>query len=730
MAEEYVSFIGIPVNEIYAKEDFRIYGVKVNEKIVNELNLILDKKYKTLTITGNIPSLNLNTEYKIKAIPTETKYGISYKVTKIGKDKPKTVIQTRKFLEEILTPRQANILLTAYPNIIDLIVNGEEIDLNKTKGIKEVTFKKIKEKIINDLCLAELIDDFSEYKITLNMIRKIYDKYTCSEKVREAMLKDPYKCLCGINRVGFKDADKIILSKHHNFLKSEQRVKSCIFYLLNENENKGNTWIAYDNLKNECKKLIPQAIDLFDECLINEDKIYKNKKKIAKKKTYYTEYYIAQTIINLLRKPKRWSINYRGYGFFNGNNLTEEQINILKQICENNICLLAGFGGTGKSFSTQAVINLLDDNGKSYMLISPTGRASQVMSAYTGKEASTIHRGLKYIPDKNKFLYNENNKLDVDIVICDETSMVDINLMKSLLEAIDTERTKLLFIFDPEQIPSVACGKVAYDMLESNIINKSILTTIFRFGEGGLYNISFKMRNGEKYINSDFRGIKNFGINKDYSIISVKQEKSIKVLKDLILKLLKEGEKIEDILITCALNKGNYGCNNINTIIQELINPYDDFKNEIKLKERVFRINDRVMQVENNYKAVNSNFEEDVIFNGDIGTITEILGDTIYVEYDKKTIIYEKNELSQLQLAYAVSIYKLQGSQVKNIILFTPSSHTFFLNKNLLYTGLTRARKKAYHICTPDVINSALKKSANYNRNTFLKDLLIELNTN
>ncbi|MDF2503871.1 MAG: hypothetical protein K0R06_1362 [Clostridium sp.] len=720
-------FKGTPVTEVYCKDDFKVYGVKVNEKIADQLHLYVDKKYKTITITGNIPILSLDTEYKITAIPTETKYGVSYKVYKISKDKPKNITQSRKFLEEVLTPRQADILLTAYPNIVELIINDEPIDLDKTKGIKDVTFEKIKEKVINELCLAELIDEFADYDMSLDILRKLYDKYTCIEKVKEAMDKNPYKCLCGINRVGFKTADKLILNKHKNFFKSDIRINSCILYVLRKNEENGNTWIDKESLKQECEKLVLQAMDLFDDTLINNKDIVIKKNKIAKKKTYYAEYYITEKITEMLKHPQKWDIDYRKYEEIDGNKLTKEQLSILKNLCDNNIVLLAGYGGSGKSFTTQSVIKLLGDHNKKYLLIAPTGRASKVLADYTKKQASTIHRGLKYNPESG-FGQNENNKLDVDVVICDETSMVDVFLMQSLFEAIDTQRTKVLFVFDPEQIPSVSCGKVAYDMLESEVINKTILTKIFRFGEGGLYNITFKIRNGEQYINSNFRGIKNYGTSKDYSLISVNEEKSLGILKDLFLRLLNQGEKIEDILITCVLNKGNYGCSKINEIIQELINPHDDFKGEIILRERIFRVRDRVMQIANNYHAKNDNYKEDTIFNGDIGTIIEIMGDTMYVKYDEKTIVYSKGELSQIQLAYSVSIYKLQGSQVKNIIVFTPKSHMYFLNKNLIYTGLTRAKHKAYHICTPDVINFSLKKSANFVRNTFLKDLLVELN--
>lgn len=724
MNEEKITFKGTPVTSVYSGDNFRVYGVEVTRKEREEHGLILDERYHTLTICGDLPDLTLHTEYIITAIPKESKRGISYNVYKIHKEKPTNQRQAKNFLTEILTDREAGILLSAYPNIIDMVMKNEYVDLSKTTGIKDKKFSKIKQKIIEEIYLMDLIDEYKDYNLSLSMLRKLYDKYTSVDRIKEKMNQDPYKCLCAISGIGFKIADKNILKIHKELRTSFVRMKSCIFYLLNENEANGNTWIDYDELKKQCELLVNESMDYFEENVKNDTRIYYHKNKIANKKTYEAELYISNTIKSLIKKPYTYYIDYENYKYMGENCLTNTQANVLKQICENNICLLAGFGGSGKTFSTQAVINMLDDNNKSYMLLAPTGRASKVMASYTSKNASTIHRGLKYNP-KLGWIYNENNKLDVDFVIIDETSMVDVFLMQHLFEAIDIKRTKLLFVFDPEQIPSVSCGKIAYDMIESGLIPTTILTQIFRFGEGGLYNISTKIRNGEVFINSNFRGIKNYGQKKDYSIISVNQDKCLEYLKQIYLKLIKDGENINDILITGALNKGDYGCYKINEVIQELINPSEEGKDEIVLNKRIFRVNDRVMQVKNNYEAVNSNYDEDEIFNGDIGTITEITRKEIFVEYDDKAIIYEKSELDQLELAYAVNIYKLQGSQCKNIIIVTPISHKYFLNKNLLYTGITRARQRVYHICTPDVINSALKKSANFNRNTFLKELLI-----
>lgn len=379
-------------------------------------------------------------------------------------------------------------------------------------------------------------------------------------------------------------------------------------------------------------------------------------------------------------------------------------------------------GNSGKSFTTQSIIQMLDDNKLSYILMTPTGKASRVLSEYSKRDAMTIHRGLGYNPSQG-WLYNENNKLNYDVVIIDEAGMIDIYIMKRLLEAIDTSKTKLLFIQDPSQLPSVGAGNCSDDIIKSDRVPLTVLDKIFRYAEGGLYNVATKIRNGEYYISKTDKKVIQFGECKDYTFLDIDQDDIVESTVNLYEKLIREGNTIDDIMVLSHHNKGEYGCKIINEKIQSRINPIQG-KNHVSFGKTKFIEGDKVLQVVNNYKAKTILDEEASVFNGNTGIIKQIIGTDVIIEFDGKQILYTKDNLSQLLLGYAISIHKSQGSSCKNVIVITPKAHTFFINRNLLYTAITRTKLKCFHFGNKKLIKSSLKKSAIKDRQTFLCSLL------
>lgn len=322
---------------------------------------------------------------------------------------------------------------------------------------------------------------------------------------------------------------------------------------------------------------------------------------------------------------------------------------------------------------------------------------------------------------------NTREKLDYDMVIIEEFSMIDIFLLRDLLRAIEVGRTKILFIGDPAQIPSVAAGNVSYDMVNSGVIPTSLLTTVFRYGEGGLSYVATKIRNGERYLQGN-KSIEVFGINKDYMFINTEQEEIHKIVSSIYNKHLKDGATIDDLMVVTAYNKGSYGTVALNKVIQDLVNPIEeDIVVTRNGNEIIFRVDDKVMQIKNNYKAKLYNSKKTTeIYNGDIGVIKKIENENIIVNIDDKDIVYSKEDVkAQLDLAYAMSIHKSQGSSINHVILVTPKAHKFFLDRNLLYVAASRSRRTLSHIGTIDVVSSSLRKSANIARNTHLKEFLI-----
>ena len=723
MEEEIVKFTAIIDKVIKESDNFKMYAVSPTS---NQENLSYNK-YKNVSISGDIQQLTLNVIYNIEG--RKNKYG--YEVINIKRDKPNNKTQTLKFLQEIISHNEAKVLLSAYPNIIDKIINNdlEDIDLSKTKGIKDKKFELIKEKVIENFPLMDFIDEFSEYGIKISMARRMYRAFTSIERMREKMKIDPYETLCTISGISFKKADSMILSIKDNkeFTKSLERIKACIKFCLSENESNGNTWISLEDLIEKCTSLVPESMDLFlDGLLDSQIFIDKKEKRIAFKKSYEVELYIAKSLKQLLNNSKKLLIQYDKYYRIDGCELSKEQQNVLKNFCNYNISLLVGNAGSGKSFCTQAIIQLCDDNNLNYVLMTPTGKSAMVLSEYTNRDAGTIHRKLCYNP-VDGWGFNSENKLDCDVVIVDENGMTDIFLMKHLLEAIDISRTRILFVQDDAQLPSVSCGNCAYDMINSNIIPITRLTKVFRYGEGGLLQIATKVRNGEKYIDNKCDEITTFGQNSDYSLIPIEDDSIIDFIIGIYKKLLDKGSNPLDILVLSANNVNKNGTIEINKAIQQEINPLGDSEHYIKYGDTIYMVNDIVMQCKNNYKATNEYGETVTITNGDIGKVVQIGFNTLLVQYKKELIEYDKSELDQIQLAYCISIHKSEGSGIKNVILATPTSHKWNLNKNLIYVGITRAKEKCFHLSLPTTINYAIKKSAELQRNTFLKDLLINL---
>jgi exodeoxyribonuclease V alpha subunit len=523
----------------------------------------------------------------------------------------------------------------------------------------------------------------------------------------------------------------------YNLLTSVQRAVSAIEYLLEQNENDGHTRIPIVELRSSFDKLVSECSDKFIEAIKNTEEFYidKESKSISILETYNTELYIAERLIEGLKSKNKWDeIDIEQFRKIGDDELTDEQFNAIEMFYENNICILNGGGGVGKSFTTQAILSLIKKLDKSFHLLCPTGRASKVLAGYTNEDTYTIHRGLAYNPSiEPPWGYNEHEKLPYDVVIVDEMSMTDIFLMKHLLEAIDFSRTKLLMIGDDFQIPSVGAGNVLYDLINSDIIPITSLTKVFRFGIGGISTISTKTRYGEPWI-EDKTKYNIFGEDKAYVYMPMSQIQIIQTVKNLYLKLMNSGISPEDILILSSYNIGDYGTEKINSIIQKIANKNYDSDLKFKCGDTTYYLDDIVIQTKNNYKAIiydpesfgfyDKNSPQTFISNGDIGKVILIDRQFMVVQFDDERIVYNREAGLSLKLAYSISLYKSQGGSAKNIILITPKAHTYMLNANLIYVGQTRAEKRCYHIGEPEVINRALKKRANLNRSTHLLDLL------
>ena len=542
--DKIVDFKCTPERLVFNSEEYKIYGCSVNSFEYPDIQI---GKYGTCTVKGNVQELNLGVEYMVKAKEISDKYGVGYEVINIKREKPTTLAATRNFLYEILTPNQTDTLLEAYPDIVDRIMNNrlDDVDLNKTKGIKDYTFNVIKQKVIENFKLADLVEEFRGL-FSLSIIKKLYDKYPSVEKIKEVIRTEPYECLCRLSGIGFKTADGMLLELEKesqqcqgtdknpilffgfNLKPSYQRAKACVDYILNENEANGNTYVKVGDLKKQFEILVPEAISNLPIILKGDNDVIFDRESLSvcRKETYETEKYISEKIKEGLSINTEWDCDCTKFKSLEGFDLTPNQCKTSEFMCKHNIVMLVGYGGSGKSSSTQAFVNLLKNYRKSFLLLAPTGRAAKVLAGFTGENAMTIHRGLGYMPP-NDWCYNKENPVPYDVVIVDEFSMVDIFLMRKLLEAIDFNKTKLLLIGDDAQIPSVGAGNVLYDLLCYNNIPTVTLDKIFRYGKGGLSTVATDTRTGTEYLDKTKSGMQAFGEDNSYIFMALTQDKIV-----------------------------------------------------------------------------------------------------------------------------------------------------------------------------------------------------------
>ena len=745
-------FKGVVIRCTYNTPDYKIYALDVNTKNYPEIQR---NSYGNVSIMGELAELTLGVEYEITAEEQVSKYGVGYKVFNIRRDIPTTIEGTYIFLSEILTESQAKVLIKNYPNIIQKVKDNDlaDIDLSKLKGIGEKTFAKIKDKIITNFALMELVIEFKNV-LSMNIIKRIYDEYSSIDKLKEKLKTNPYTTLTRISRIGFKTADSIILQLQkeniidfgYDVKTSPDRCLSCILYLLEENENSGHTKMNLADLRQQCLKTVSACAHHFVDVIKDED-IYYNKDTmdVSLRKTYETEKYIANTILYYLKhKSNVWYFNTQQYKKVGEFELSDEQMQILDVVCKNNISILNGFAGAGKTYSTKGLINMLKANNKSFKLFSPTGRAAKVLAENTNEPASTIHRGLGYAPP-NQWTYNEEHKLHCDIVIVDEFSMVDIWLFRRLLGAIDFRYTKLLMIGDNAQLPSVSCGNLLHDFMESNIIPTVTLNKIFRYSSGGLMRVATDTRCCKSYLSNDMKSkATTFGDNQDYMFIDLTSELIPKNVVALYKKLLENGHSIEDIQVLTAKNIGECGSVELNNMIQRVANRNYGSEVNMKIGNTTYYEGDLILQCVNNYEAEieveHDPFSEEnttifgleepmtaFVANGETGTIKEIYNTYVIIDFNGVRVKYYRNDMNMVKLGYCISIHKSQGGGFKTVILCTPQSHTFMLNSNLLYVGLTRMKQKLYHLGSLQTVNQSVKKKANLVRYTFMQNLLTSI---
>jgi len=743
VAEKVVTFTGDIIRTVYNSDKFAVYALNVPEDVVLGKKL-KRSKFGNVSVCGNISGLQEGVLYNFTAVEKQTKHGYSYDVKKCVGSTDDKKANNILFLTSILTENQAFELLKAYPDIVEMIIQGRdnEVDLDKVKGIKEYTFEIVKKKIIENHDNIDLLSFFGG-AVSLKTIAKIREQYPSIESVKKLFKKDPYKFFTDLSGVAFTKADKILLGmqKEQNIFDydlktSPQRCLAYIKFRLSDiADEEGSTRYDLIRLKEDVAKAVPSCAEHFVECLKSED-IWYNAESLLVSTKYIKEMeeFCAESLLQGINNSVKWDIDVDKYASVGDFNLTKEQLNALDNLCKNNVSILNGVAGSGKTNTCLAIIKMLEDNGKTYSLMSPTARASQVLKEYTHRSASTIHRGYGYTPSRG-WEINAANKLKDDVLIIDESSMIGVNLMYHVLKGLDLTRTKLLLVGDSAQLASVDAGNVLHNMIDSQVIPTTTLTKIFRYQDGGLTRVATDIRTCKNYLPKDaeFHKTLNYGTDKDYSFVVSSDDMIVDEVTTLYKRLLDSGKAMNDIQVITAYNVGKTGSQAINQSIQKEINKNVGSRRCIKFGEISFYEGDLVIQKKNNYNTPRYDMEtkrqtdeEDLVCNGDVGKILEIGDSNTYaiIKFDDKYFYYQRSFFSDLKLGYAISVHSSQGSQSDTVIFATPRSHMYMMTSNLLYVGCTRSKKRCIHLGNPDMVRKAIKKKEEIHRNTFLYDFL------
>ena len=683
------------------------------------LELVVDGK--ATTVTGIFDSasegetIEADGEFVKHAI-----YGKQFKVSSYRSMLPDDVLSIERYLGsgavkgigESLAAR----IVARFGEETFTIIEKEPERLSEVKGISERKAREIAAQLEDKKGTRDAMMFLQKYGITNTMAMKIYQQY--GSEIYGILQENPYRLAEEVDGIGFKAADDIA-AKIGIHVDSDYRIRSGLLYVLLLAGTEGHLYLPLPTLRARTAELLGLSEEAVDPVIPNMamDKklVIKNQGGIAAVyggSAYYTELDCARMLHDLMLAAQEESAKEteRIQGSIaqieEEQNLTldELQRRAVAEAVKNGVFILSGGPGTGKTTTTKAIIELLDKEGLEFQLAAPTGRAAKRMQETTGYEARTIHRLLELngaVSEQGRrvrFERNEENPLEADAIIIDEMSMVDIYLFHALLKAV-TVGTRLILVGDANQLPSVGPGQVLRDLMESGCFPMVVLSKIFRQAEESDIVVNAHRIHEGKEIALDNR-------SRDFFFL---ERNNVNVIYKHMIQLItgKMPAYVDaqpyEIQVLTPMRKGALGAERLNRILQQYLNPPSPDKNEYVFGENVFREGDKVMQIKNNYQLeweVLGAYQIPVdrgtgVFNGDMGRIISVdeAARVLRVQFDEgRNVDYEFANLEELELAYAVTIHKSQGSEYPGIIMPLLSAPRMLLNRNLLYTGITRAR--------------------------------------
>ncbi len=694
---------------------------------------------ESIVVVGSCFEIFEDRSYKLKGDFTyHKKFGQQFAFTSIEEILPNSKEALIKYLSNGMIPfvgeKVARKIVEEFgENTLEILEKNPQ-RLLSIEGIGRKKYKKIYEALEKNLNARKILLYFSSYNISPNLALKIYKEY--GDKSIDVIKENPYVLIEDIGGIGFKKADQIALS--FGIKKdSEERIIQGLKYVLSRANLNGHTYLPLDILVKNANKLLEISIDDLENSLrgLSFSKDFYVDKVGGDYLCYYAPYLRAENYI----AGKLNEINITFHEDLDVNKKIEEieetrdiklaqgQRQAIKKSLDHGVFLITGGPGTGKTTALKALIDVYEFMGKKIKLAAPTGRAAKRMKESTGHDALTLHKLLEINFTDSKDIYYDPIDLECDVLIVDEMSMVDIMLMETLLRSLE-KGVRLILVGDPDQLPSVGAGNVLRDIIDSKLFSQVNLVEIFRQKEESMI-----IKNAH-LINKGERPILN---NNDFFLISEQGEnKGLEIIKDLLSKRLGEyyGIDSSDIQVLSPMKKGLLGTFNLNKVLQELLNKSQE---KIEVFGKTFKLYDRVIQMKNNYDLeaiIENDFYKETtkgVFNGDLGYISSIDVEEKILEVtfdDAKKVKYLPEDLDQLELSYAMTIHKSQGSEFPVVVIPLFWAPPMLLTRNLIYTAITRASKLVVLVGKYEYLMKMIENNKTRIRYSNLKNKLIEAN--